>query len=88
MDLLGALAEQSRSATARYVGARAGTMARLRDTVTWWKYSRPALRGAGSSAGVTAKAKDSLVPRLHLLNVWEVESGNKMTYSDDVIAHH
>ena len=53
----------------------------------------------GSLAGhyaVPAQARwsnrKSLVPRLHLPNVWEVESGNEasqeMTYSDDVIAHH
>ena len=63
---------------------------RRRETVTWWKSSRPGITWRRRErGGVTAKG--SLVPRLHLPNVWEVESGNEasqMTYSDDVIAHH
>ena len=56
-------------------------------TVTWWKSAITWRRR--EHGGVIAKG--SLIPRLHLPNVWEVESGNEasqVTYSDDVIAHH
>ena len=58
---------------------RAGAMAlarlgaRRRETVTLWKSSRPGITWRRRErGGVTAKG--NLVPRLHLPNVWEVES--------------
>ena len=62
--------------------SRGGSLAGRHYVAPWRRRER---------GGVTAKG--SLVPRLHLPNVWEVESGNEashvmMTYSDDVIAHH
>ena len=61
--------------SARYVGARAGAMTQSRGGslagITWRRRER---------SGVTAKG--SLVPRLHLPNVWEVESGNEASQDD------
>ena len=60
-------------------------MARQRETVTWWKSSRPARHYVitwrqRERGGVTAKG--SLVPRLHHPNVWEVDSGNEASQDD------